>query len=49
MESGNVLGRHQGLYSYTIGQNARIKGMAQKMFVARKDPKENAIYVVPGS
>ncbi|KAI0707713.1 5-methylaminomethyl-2-thiouridylate-methyltransferase [Earliella scabrosa] len=49
LESGNVLGRHQGLYSYTIGQNARIKGMAQKMFVARKDPKENAIYVVPGS
>ncbi len=49
LESGKILGRHQGLHSYTVGQNARIKGMPQKMHVARKDPKENTIYVVPGS
>ena len=49
LETGKTLGRHHGLYSYTIGQNARIRGMAQKMFVARKDPKQNAIFVVPGS
>ncbi|RPD66555.1 5-methylaminomethyl-2-thiouridylate-methyltransferase [Lentinus tigrinus ALCF2SS1-6] len=49
LESGKTLGRHDGLYSYTVGQNARIKGMPQKMHVARKDPKENIIYVVPGS
>ena len=49
LESGKTLGRHLGLYSYTVGQNARIRGMPQKMFVAKKDPKENVIYVVPGS
>ncbi|KAI0807834.1 5-methylaminomethyl-2-thiouridylate-methyltransferase [Fomes fomentarius] len=49
LENGKIIGRHQGLYSYTVGQNAGIQGMSERMFVARKDPKENAIYVVPGS
>ncbi|KAI9065450.1 tRNA 5-methylaminomethyl-2-thiouridylate-methyltransferase [Trametes sanguinea] len=46
---GKTVGKHQGLYTFTIGQNARIKGMPQKMFVARKDADANTLYVVPGS
>ncbi|KAL5489932.1 hypothetical protein ACEPAI_4764 [Sanghuangporus weigelae] len=43
------LGRHQGLWRYTIGQRARIGGQPVPMFVARKDTSHNTIYVVPGS
>ncbi|KAI0636560.1 SIT4 phosphatase-associated protein-domain-containing protein [Trametes polyzona] len=49
MTNGKTVGKHDGLFTFTIGQNARIKGMPQKMIVARKDAKANAIYVVPGS
>lgn len=49
LTNGQTVGGHRGLHTFTIGQNARLKGMAEKMFVARKDAKENALYVVPGS
>ncbi|OBZ65692.1 tRNA-specific 2-thiouridylase MnmA [Grifola frondosa] len=49
LETGKTLTTHQGLWSYTVGQGARIRGMPQKMFVAKKDPVKNEIYVVPGS
>ncbi|CDO73666.1 hypothetical protein BN946_scf185014.g136 [Trametes cinnabarina] len=49
LTNGKIVGKHQGLYTFTIGQNARIKGMPQKMFVARKDSDANTLYVVPGS
>jgi len=44
-----ILGTHQGLWGYTIGQNARIPGLKEKMFVSEKDTSENVIFVVPGS
>lgn len=47
--TGKVLGTHSGLWTYTLGQNARIPGMPQKMFISRKDPEKNEIYVVPGA
>ncbi|PPQ76615.1 hypothetical protein CVT26_012741 [Gymnopilus dilepis] len=47
--SGKVLAEHQGLWTFTIGQNARILGMKEKMFVVEKDAERNAIFVVPGS
>lgn len=47
--TGKTLGTHRGLWSYTIGQGARVKGMPQKMFVVKKDVQKNEIYVVPGS
>lgn len=49
LTTDRVLGTHNGIWSYTIGQGARIPGMPQKMFVARKDAARNEIYVVPGS
>jgi len=48
MVTGEVLGEHAGLWSFTIGQNARTPGLPEKMFVASKDVKTNTIYLVPG-
>ncbi|TFK36419.1 tRNA-specific 2-thiouridylase [Crucibulum laeve] len=47
--NGKKVGEHPGVWAYTIGQNARIAGLAQKMFVSAKDPKSNTVYIVPGS
>ncbi|KAK7693900.1 hypothetical protein QCA50_003473 [Cerrena zonata] len=47
--TGEVIGEHQGLHTFTVGQNARIRGLKEKMFVSRKDPRTNEIFVVPGS
>lgn len=40
------VGTHQGLWTLTIGQNARVPGQPRKLFVARKDIENNAIIVV---
>ncbi|RDB22190.1 tRNA-specific 2-thiouridylase MnmA [Hypsizygus marmoreus] len=48
MTTGRRVSKHAGLWSFTIGENARVGGMPQKLFVARKDPSQNIIYVVPG-
>ncbi|KAG7448328.1 5-methylaminomethyl-2-thiouridylate-methyltransferase [Guyanagaster necrorhizus] len=42
------VGTHQGLWSYTVGQKARIPGMSEKLFVSGKDENANIIFVVPG-
>jgi hypothetical protein len=39
------LGQHNGLWTYTIGQGARLPGLARKFFVASKDHQKNVIYV----
>jgi len=39
------LGQHNGLWTYTIGQGARLPGLARRLFVAGKDHQKNAIYV----
>lgn len=46
--TGEKIGEHSGLWNFTIGQNARISGMPEKLFVMSKDVKNNTIYVVPG-
>lgn len=40
------VGTHNGLWTFTIGQNARIPGRLKKLFVARKSVENNAITVV---
>ncbi|KAF9473011.1 5-methylaminomethyl-2-thiouridylate-methyltransferase [Pholiota conissans] len=47
--TGKIVGEHSGIWSFTLGQNARVPGMEQRMFVAGKDLKTNTIYLVPGS
>jgi tRNA-specific 2-thiouridylase len=46
--TGKRIGEHSGLWNFTIGQNARISGMPQKLFVVSKDVENNIIHVVPG-
>lgn len=46
---GKSLGNHRGLHHYTIGQKAKISGMANKMFVAEKNVNNGNILVVEGS
>ncbi|EAU88908.2 tRNA (5-methylaminomethyl-2-thiouridylate)-methyltransferase [Coprinopsis cinerea okayama7 len=42
--TGKVLGKHQGLWNYTIGEGSRLPGMPTRMAVSRKDPSTNTIY-----
>jgi tRNA-specific 2-thiouridylase len=49
LTSNKEIGKHAGLWTYTIGENVRIGGMPIKMFVAKKDTRKNIIYTVPGS
>ncbi|CEI90707.1 hypothetical protein G6F70_003430 [Rhizopus microsporus] len=44
-----VIGEHQGLYAYTIGQASRICHGSHKWFVAKKIMSENKLVVVPGT
>ncbi|KAE9400459.1 5-methylaminomethyl-2-thiouridylate-methyltransferase [Gymnopus androsaceus JB14] len=43
-----IIGQHGGLWTYTIGEKAKISGQSLKTYVCRKDPIKNAVYVVPG-
>jgi tRNA-uridine 2-sulfurtransferase len=43
--AGNVIGRHNGLWFYTIGQRKGIKLSGGPFYVARKDLKRNRLVV----
>ena len=45
VDTGEVVGFHNGSYKYTIGQGAKISGSAQKWFVCRKDAESGNIMV----
>ncbi|KAF8511133.1 tRNA-specific 2-thiouridylase [Hysterangium stoloniferum] len=47
--NGKIVGQHQGLWRYTIGQGAKISGLRNRMFVASRDHLLNQIVVVPGT
>lgn len=48
--TGNVLGRHNGLRSYTIGQRKglNIGGCQERMYVVGKDTDKNILYIALG-
>lgn len=50
IETKEVLGRHQGLMYYTIGQRRGLSvgGSSDRMFVVGKDLNENILYVAIG-
>lgn len=47
LASGKVVGKHEGLWRVTIGEGARISGLPEKHYVARKDAQANAVIIVP--
>lgn len=49
MGTGAIVGTHGGLWTYTIGQGARLPGLGEKYFITAKSREKNAIYVVNGS
>jgi len=50
--SGELLGKHEGLMYYTIGQRKGLgiggRGTGEPWFVAKKDVRNNILYVVQG-
>lgn len=48
-EEGKIIGVHNGIELYTLGQKAKIGGYCSKLYVADKDPRTNRILVVPKS
>ncbi|KAK3102451.1 hypothetical protein FSP39_011453, partial [Pinctada imbricata] len=49
VETGEVLGHHEGVHHYTYGQNIRIPGMKCRFFVAEMDAKTQTIKAAPGT
>ncbi|KAG6905769.1 hypothetical protein DXG01_000836 [Tephrocybe rancida] len=49
LSTGLTVATHTGLWNYTIGQGAKIRGMNERAFVVRKDAKCNTVYVAPGA
>ena len=50
IDSGEILGKHNGIYSFTLGQRKgiRIGGSNKPYFVAGKDINKNIIYIAKG-
>ncbi len=49
LDNNEVVGTHDGVWYYTIGQRKKIglSGMEEKFFVAKKDIENNILYVSP--
>ncbi|XP_060663902.1 mitochondrial tRNA-specific 2-thiouridylase 1 isoform X1 [Drosophila nasuta] len=48
VDSGAVVGHHEGIHQWTVGQRCRLSSYLQPYFVARKDAASNTIYVASG-
>lgn len=50
-DSGKVVGKHQGVYFYTIGQREGlgVGGTKEPLFISGKDFEKNILYVVEGT
>jgi tRNA-uridine 2-sulfurtransferase len=47
IETGKVLGEHNGIHLFTIGQRKRLPAMGKPIYVARIDPLKNIVYTGP--
>lgn len=45
--TGKEVGRHQGVWEFTIGQGAKLPGLGEKLFVARKEREGSKVWVAP--
>ncbi|EDX16816.1 mitochondrial tRNA-specific 2-thiouridylase 1 [Drosophila simulans] len=48
IDSGAVVGHHEGIHQWTVGQRCRLSSFLQPYFVARKEAASNTIYVASG-
>lgn len=49
MDTGEIVGQHNGIHNYTIGQNISLGGQKEKLFVLRKMKDKKTILVAPGT
>lgn len=49
IDSGKVVGTHQGIHNWTLGQRCNISGQRKAFFVYRKDPETSTVYVASGT
>ena len=45
--TGEEVGRHNGVWEYTIGQGAKLPGLGEKLFVAGKEKEGSKVWVAP--
>lgn len=48
IDNNKVVGEHEGIHQWTIGQRCRLASFHQPYFVARKEVLSNTIYVASG-
>ncbi|KAI8917563.1 tRNA methyl transferase [Powellomyces hirtus] len=48
IEDGTVMGTHQGIWHFTVGQRARVGGADVKWYVARTDLESSTVFIAPG-
>nr|XP_012225785.1 PREDICTED: mitochondrial tRNA-specific 2-thiouridylase 1 isoform X2 [Linepithema humile] len=49
LDSGLVIGKHNGIHKWTIGQRCKISGCLKPYYVFNKDQETNTILVVSGT
>ncbi|XP_067002553.2 mitochondrial tRNA-specific 2-thiouridylase 1 [Anabrus simplex] len=49
LDDGRVVGEHDGIHHWTVGQRCRIGGVVKPYFVAKKEPTTHNIYVASGT
>lgn len=48
IETGEIIGKHDGIHNFTLGQNIKLAGSRDKMFVTRKMTNQQRLLVAPG-
>lgn len=46
IDTGKIVGQHEGLHQWTLGQRSRLSGLPQAYFTARKHVHSNDLIVV---
>lgn len=46
LDTSKIIGEHQGIHHWTIGQRCRLGSCIKPTYIAKKNPKSNNIFVV---
>ncbi|XP_023311208.1 mitochondrial tRNA-specific 2-thiouridylase 1 isoform X2 [Anoplophora glabripennis] len=49
IDNSKVMGEHRGIHQWTLGQRAKLQGLPEAFFIARKCIQSNIIYVASGT
>lgn len=49
VDNGIIVGKHEGIHNWTLGQRCKIQGVKKPYFVYRKDPSTSTIFVAAGT